>query len=85
MVLARLSGCAHPEITYGFIGLDFPISLGAGETETITVLHTFGANTPAGGDVPPVPAASYQGVIVLVLLLMVTSMAFLLWRRRSAA
>ena len=33
----------------------------------------------------PVPAASYQGVLVLVLLLLTASMTVLLWRRRSAA
>jgi len=70
----------------GFIGLEFPVSLGSDETVTITVFHTYGANSPAGGGgAPPVPAASYQGVIVLVLSLMAASMAFLLWRRRSAA
>ena len=34
---------------------------------------------------PPVPAVSYQGVMVLVLLLLLVSTVFLFWLRRSAA
>ena len=69
----------------GFIGLGFPVLLGAGENITITVFHTFGANTPGGGPPPPVPAASYQGAIALVLLLTTSMAILLLWRRRSTA
>lgn len=45
------SGVAPPGSTDpedGFIGLDFPLSLGAGETTTVTVFHTWGQDTPGG-------------------------------------
>ena len=31
----------------GFIGLEIPVSLGAGETKTVTIYHTWGDNEPA--------------------------------------
>jgi hypothetical protein len=32
----------------GFIGMDFPVSLGPGEQTTVTALHTYGQNSPSG-------------------------------------
>jgi len=32
----------------GFIGMDFPVSLGPGERTTVTALHTYGQNSPSG-------------------------------------
>jgi hypothetical protein len=94
-----LSGSNPPGSTSpedGFIGLDFPVSLGPGEQISVTIVHTYGQNEPV--EVPPdgdgggdggdgggggVPATSTWGVIALFALLMGVSLYFM--RRRSSA
>lgn len=50
------AGSTPPED--GFVGLDFPIDLGAFEIITIAVLHTYGQNTPGAAILCPAPCVA---------------------------